>query len=257
MINIWRSDLYRFGKSKLFYGMAALTCIIAFLLIMLMRQDIRLGIAVFEGITGFRGIDDVVRIGIAYQKGLGILIAILISVFIGQEYRWKTWQQKWLASKNRVYIYLSKAALSSVVSVVIFLVFQSVALLSSGQVRAMLTSEYAGMMISGVFIYAALGSVICMLSMLIKSSTASIIVCLGYILLSETLVSVFRNLSGFFDPVARFVEWGVRHSIYGMSSILSGATVSSDLVITLLINSLAIILVSTAFGLLLFRKYEL
>ena len=257
MTNIWKSDLYRFGKSKLFYGVAAFTCLIAFSLIMLMQQDIRLGISVFGNLTAFKGIDDIIRIGIAYQKGLGILVAILISVFIGQEYQWQTWQQKWMTSKNRIFIYLSKAALSSAISAAIFLLFQIVALLSSGQIQEMLTPEYAGMVISGVFIYAALGSVICLIAMLVKSSTASIIVCLGYVLVSETLVSVIRNLSSFSDTATRLVEWGVQHSIYGMSSVVSGASVSINLAITILINSLAIMLLSTGIGLFLFRKYEL
>ena len=161
MTNVWKSDLYRIGKSRLLYGVAASTFIIAFFLIMLMRQDIRLGISIFGNLTAFKGIDDIIRIGIAYQKGLGILVAVLISVFIGQEYQWQTWQQKWMASKSRISIYLSKAALSSVVSAAIFLLFQIVALLSSGQIPEILTLEYAGMIISGVFIYAALGSVIC------------------------------------------------------------------------------------------------
>lgn len=257
MTNIWKSDLYRFGKSKLFYGIVVFTCIIAFLLIMLMRQDIRLGISIFGNLTAFKQIDDIIRIGIAYQKGLGILSAVLISVFIGQEYQWQTWQQKWMASGSRIFIYLSKTALSSAVSAAIFLIFQIVALLSSGQIKEMLTPEYAGMMIIGAFIYAALGSVICLLSMLVKSSTASIIVCLGYVLFSETLVSVIRNLSSFSGTAARLVEWVVQHSVYGMASIVSGASVSADLAIGILINSLTIMLLSTVIGLFLFRKYEL
>lgn len=257
MMNIWKSDLYRMGKSKLLYGIIAFTCIMAFLLIMLIRQDIRLGISVFGDLTAFKKIDDIIQIGIAYQKGLGILVAVLISVFIGQEYQWQTWQQKWLTSKNRICIYLSKAVLSSVVSAAIFLIFQIVALLSSGQIQEMLTPAYAGMMISNVFIYAALGSVICLISMLVKSSTSSTIVCLGYVLFSETMVSVIKNLSNFSNTTARLVDWGVQHSIYGMSSIVSGASGSTDLAITILINSLAIMLLSTAIGLFLFRNYEL
>ncbi len=257
MTNIWKSDLYRIGKSKLFYGVAAFICIIAFSLIMLMRQDIRLGISVFGNLTAFKGIGDIIRIGITYQKGLGILIAILISVFIGQEYQWQTWQQKWLTSKSRIYIYLSKAALSSAVSAAIFLVFQIVTLLGSGQIQEMLTPEYAGMMAGSVFIYAALGSMLCLLSMLVKNSTASIIVCLGYVLFGETLVSLIRNVSSFSDTAARLVAWGMQHSIYGMSLIVSGTAVSANLLIIILINSLAIMLLSTTVGLLLFRKYEL
>jgi hypothetical protein len=230
---------------------------IAFLLMTLMRQDIRLGISVLGDLTAFKGINDIIRIGIAYQKGLGILIAILISVFIGQEYQWQTWQHKWMTSKNRFFIYLSKTVLSSVISASIFLLFQIVALLSSGQIRKMLTLEYVGTVASGFFIYASLGSAICLIAMLVKSSTASIICCLGYVLASETLVSVIRNLSGFSDMTARLVEWSVRHSIYGMSLVVVEAPISMNLVITILVNSLAIMILYIGIGLCLFRKYEL
>lgn len=59
MTNIWKSDLYRIGKSKLLYGIAAFTFIIAFLLIMLIRQDIRLGISIFGDLKAFKKIDDI------------------------------------------------------------------------------------------------------------------------------------------------------------------------------------------------------
>ena len=81
MANVLKSDLYRFGKSKLFYGIAAFTGMIAFLLIMLIHQDIRLGVSVLGDLTAFRKIDDIIRIGVEYHKGLGILVAVLISVF--------------------------------------------------------------------------------------------------------------------------------------------------------------------------------
>lgn len=257
MTNILKSDLYRFGKSKLFYGITAFTCVISFLLITLMRQDIRLGISTFGDITAFKKVEDVIRIGTAYQKGLGIFVAALVSVFIGQEYQWQTWQHKWIISKNRIFIYLSKALLSSAVSAAIFLAFQTVALLGSGQTRELLILGYAGMILSGAFVYAALGSVVCLLSTLVKSSTASIIVCLGYVMFSETLVSVIRNLASFSNTAARVVEWVVRHSVYGMSSIISGGVSSAGLVINVIINSLVIVLLSTVIGLSLFRKYEL
>ena len=257
MSNILRSDLYRFGKSKLFYGIAVITGIIALLLVMIIRQDVRFGISVFGNLTAFKTIEDVIQIGVKYQKGLGILVAVLISVFIGQEYQWKTWQHKWVINKSRIRIYLSKALLSSAVSAAVFLIFEMVALLCSGHIREILTSEYAAMILCSMFIYAALGAVICLLSMIIKNNTSSIIVCLGYILFSETLVSVIKNISSFSVATARLVEWGVQHSIYGMSSIVSGGSVASGLILTVLINSLTIMLLSTTIGVLLFRKYEL
>lgn len=257
MSNILRSDLYRLGKSKLFYGIALVTGIIALLLIMIIRQDVRFGISVFGDLTAFKTVEDVIKIGVKYQKGLGILVAVLISVFIGQEYQWKTWQHKWVINKSRISIYISKAMLSSVVSIAVFLIFEMVALLCSGQIREMMTGEYAAIIICSVFIYAALGTVICLFSMLIKSNTTSIIVCLGYVLFSETLVSIIKNVSSFSMATSRFVEWAVQHSIYGMSSIVSGVSDLTGFIATILINSVAIMLLSTVIGLLLFRKYEL
>lgn len=257
MINLLRTDLYRLGRSKLFYGVMIVTGVLAFSLMLIMRQDIRVGISVFGDLTAFKGVEDILRIGTEYQKGLGILNAILISVFIGQEYQWKTWQHKWMIGKSRTRIYLSKSILSSVTSAAVFLLFELIALLSSGQTRNILKSEYVTMIICGLAIYAALGSVICMFSMLIKNNTTSIIVSLCYVLFSETLWSVTRNLSSFSSSVTKIVELGIRHSIYGMSMIISSTSVSAYMTISIVINSVAIILISTVFGLIIFRKYEL
>lgn len=257
MTKLLRSDLYRFGKSKLFYGIMAFTGILAFFLMMIMRQDIRVGISVFGNLTAFKGIQDVIRIGVEYQKGLGILIAILISVLIGQEYQWKTWQHKWIIGKSRTRIYLSKAILSSAASAAIFLLFELIALISSGQISNMLTSEYVAMIICGLALYAAFGAVICLFSMLIKNNTTSIIVCLCYILFSETLWSAIRNLSSISSSVVKIVESGMRHSIYGMSMMISSTSLSADMTISIIINSVVIMLIATIFGLIVFRKYEL
>lgn len=257
MTNVLRSDLYRFIRSKLLYGTMAFTGIIAFSLMMIMRQDIRLGISVFGNLTAFRGIEDVIRIGMEYQKGLGILVAILISVLIGQEYQWKTWQHKWIINESRTGIYLSKAIISSATSAVIFLLFELVSLLSSGQISTILTDGFVTTVICGFVIYAALGTVICLFSMLIKNNTASVIVCLCYVLFSETLLSVIRNLSSFSVSFVEVVELGIRHSIYGMSMIISTTSVSADMAINIIINSVIIMFITTMFGLIVFRKYEL
>ena len=257
MTTLLGSDLYRLGKSKLFHGIMAFTGILAFLLMMIMHQDIRLGISVFGNLTAFKGIEDIIRIGTEYQKGLGILLAILISVLIGQEYQWKTWQHKWIINKSRTRIYLSKALLSSATSAAVFLVFELIALFSSGQISNILTSEYVAMIICGFAIYAALGAVICLLSMSIKNNTASTIVCLCYVLFSETLWSAIRNLSSFSSSVVKIVELGMRHSIYGMSTIISSTSLCADMTISIVINSVVIMLIATAFGVIVFSKYEL
>ncbi|MCR1897488.1 ABC transporter permease [Irregularibacter muris] len=257
MIKLLRSDLYRFGKSRLFYGGITFTAFLAFFLTMIMRQDIRVGISVFGSITTFKGIEDILRLGIEYQKGLGILIAILISVLIGQEYQWKTWQHKWIINKSRTRIYLSKAILSSIMSVSIFLIFELIALFSSGQISNILTNEYVAMIICGTVLYATLGTFICLFSMLIRKNTTSIVVCLCYVLFSRTLWTIIRNLSNSFSSAAKIIELGIRHSIYGMTTIISTTSVSLDMVMSIVINSAIIMFITTMFGLIIFRKYEL
>lgn len=257
MNKLLRADLYRLGRSKLLYGILALTGTLAFLLIMLMRQDIRIGISVVGNLTVLNGVEVIILLGTQYQKGLGMLVAILISVWISQEYQWRTWQHKWIISKSRAGIYLSKAILSSTLSVGVFLLFEVVAVLSSGQISSILSGGFSLTVICGIALYAALGAVICLLAMLIKSNTTSIVVSLFYIVFSETLWSAIRYFSSFSSRAMNLVELGMKHSIYGMSTLISSTAVSADMTIRIVMNSAGIILAATLFGLYVFRKYEL
>jgi ABC-type transport system involved in multi-copper enzyme maturation permease subunit len=256
MSEILRSDFYRLCRSKLFYGLAAFAALISFGLMMLIRQDIRLGISVFGDLTAFKAAGDIIRIGIEYNKGLGFLAAILLSAFIEQEYQWKTWQHKLIANKSRARIYLSKAIVSSAASAVIFLIYEMIALLISRLIPDLSAKDFIATILCGLFLYAALGTVLCLLSMLIRNGTAPV-ACFFYVLFGETIVSVMRKLSGFSDTAERFVELCARHSVYGMSEIVSSPDFSANYTIIIVINSLAIMLLSTALGLAVFRKYEL
>lgn len=174
MLNIINGDFYRIKKSILFYGVIIFAGLISFLLMILNRQDIRIGISIFGNLTTFISPEDVIALGVQYQEGLGIIAAVFISVFIGQEYQWNTWQHKWLISKNRFGMYLSKAILSAIVSALTFLVFELCALLFSGQISVMLAGGYITTVLCGSLIYIALGAVLCFISMLIKNNTTYI-----------------------------------------------------------------------------------
>ena len=260
MTNILKNDFFRFRKSKVPYVVFITTVLIAFFLTMLINQDIRLGISVFGYLVGFRGVEDIILVGSIYYNGLGIFIAVLLSVFIGQEYQWGTWQHKWIISKSRICIYLSKLIISIVISVAIFLVFQGVILLASNQTSSILTFEYALSIISGVFIYAALGAVICTLSILIKNSTLSIIASIGYVMfmgrLAFIILGVVRNL---YLPEIIFTatQWLVRHSIFGMTTAIVTLPTTISLTVNIILNALSIIIIYMSIGLLAFRKYEL
>lgn len=260
MVKLLKCDCYRIGKSKLFYAILAFTGFLAFFLMMVMRQDIRIGISVFGNLTAFKESNDIILIGTKYQKGLGILVAILIGVWIGQEYQWGTWQHKWIISKSRTSIYLSKAIISTILSAAVFLLFELIALLSCGQVTNILTDGYMYTIISGFAVYAALGSVICLLSMLIKNNITSMLVCLCYILFSETVwsfITFIKNISNFSLGLVRMIELGMRHSIYGMSTIISSTVVSGEVAISIVINAVLILFLTTVLGLFIFQRYEL
>lgn len=257
MLNILNGDFYRIKKSRLFYGAIIFAGLISFLLMILNRQDIRLGISIFGNLTTFISAEDVISLGVQYQKGLGIVVAVLISVFIGQEYQWNTWQHKWLISKNRFSMYLSKAILSAIVSALTFLIFELSALLFSGQINILLANDYITILLCGSVVYIALGAVICFISMLIKNSTTSAIVTLGYILFSETLMTVLQNIGSASTITEKIITWYVQHSIYGMSSALVTASMTPDVISSTIISSFIIFIAITITGMLLFHKYEL
>lgn len=250
-------DFYRIKKSKLFYGAIILSSFIALSLMLLNRQDIRLGISIFGNLTTFILPEDVINLGVTYQKGLGIIIAIVLSVFIGQEYQWNTWQNKWLISKTRIGMYLSKALLSAVLSAVIFLFFEITALLFSGQFTYLLENGFAQKLICGVFIYAALGSVLCMISVLIKNSTASIVVSLGYVLCGEMIMGVMQNVAGVFPAAKQTISVWSNHTIYGMSVSLCSSSASSNTIMSTLVTSICIAFWAILIDIWRFRKYEL
>ena len=260
MNKIWKNDFYRFTKSPVLLFTTAFAFLLPFALTMILRQNINFGVGVGTfgepTIVAFREMRDIIHMGVQYHMGLGIFVAVLISVFIGQEYQWNTWQHKWIIGKSRTNIYISKVFVSCVSSAVLFLLFQSVVLLFSGQMMEILSSEYAALIINGVFIYIALGAVICMLSMLIRNHIASVVTSLIFVMFSESLTSLIGIISGASSLTAPIGSWIIRHTVYGMSLRASEAY-SLNLMAGMGVNSLIIIALYTCFGLFVFRKYEL
>jgi hypothetical protein len=69
-----------------------------------------------------------------------------------------------------------------------------------------------------------MGTVICLLSMLVKNSTASAIICLSYVLFSETLISVIKNISNFSYAAEKLLSGLIQHSLYVMSTLVSSVS---------------------------------
>lgn len=257
IVKIINSDLYRARKSKLLYGVVLFTFLIGVVLTVMNRQDIRLGVSIFGNLTTFISVSDIIRLGITYQKGLGIIAAVFISVFIGQEYQWNTWQYKWIISRTRAGIYFSKLLVSVVISVSIFLLYEIVVLLCSGQMYHLIAEGYIRMIVCGSFIYAALGSMLCLLSLLIKNSTVSVIIALGYVLCMETVFTLGQNIGAFLGTAGQFVEWIGEHTIYGMVSAVSTMSITNADMLSVILNSYCIVVIATAIGMWGFYKYEL
>ena len=253
MINLIKHDFYRVRKSVLLYSMVALIIVSALFLTVIIRLDGRLAIGMGNTFLEFREISDVIRNAVMYQHGLGIIVAILIAIFIGQEYQWKTWQQKWLATKNRTKIYLSKLVLSITLSVAMFLIFQFIPLVFGGQGLALLTLDYGAIILGGIAIYATVGAVFSTFAMLSKNITIAVIACLGYVFLAESVYFGLASLVRFSEFLTRIVEWLIRHTSYGMTMrVFAGYNV-----MIIIINALVITFLTTAVGLTIFRKYDL
>lgn len=257
MLKIWKSDLYRLTKSKVLYAVLAISVVIAMAFNILLLQDIRLGISIFGNLTISKSVNDVVIIGLSYNKILGILVAIIVSVFIGQEYLWKTWKYKLITNRKRSNLYLSKAITSALISVSIFLIYELIVLLFSGQLTKLMTVDFLGIILCGIFIYAALGSVICLISILIKNCIGAIIASLCYVIFTETVIGAIKAITIPTTAINRFISWLIGHTLYGLTSSVSTSAISVGIVITTIISCAIILFLTTFAGIFFFRKYEL
>lgn len=257
MGSVWKSDLYRLAKFRLFYWVMGISVFTGLLLNLIIRMDVRLGLSVFGSQTLIKSARDIILLGANYQKLLGFLSAVLISVFIGQEYLFKTWKLKWLTQNSRTGLYLSKALLSSLAASGLFLLYEGLVFASSGESLSVLLKDYGALLISGIAIYAAFGSVICFIAMLIKNSTASTIACLCYVFFSETLLSALQTAFRFSETTTALYLSLERHTLYGMTASVIANPSSMAAALSTVVNCLIILTLLTGAGLLLFRKYEL
>ncbi len=252
MMKVIKCDFYRLFSGRMLYVVFAITILISSALSVMLNSDIRLGISIFGNLTAFKRIEDLVAIGTQYYKGLGFLLAIMLSVFIGQEYLWKTLGCKWTASQSRLKIHLSRTLLSCIVALSMYIAFQLTVIILSGEGAMLLSEQYLIMIVSGIFPYIALGAVFTMISTIAKNNVYAIIACLAYVLLSETIVSLLMNVAS----TIPFVEVLIKHSIYGMSQAVSTSMTIQD-TLYLCVNAVATITISTIVGCLVFGRQEL
>ncbi len=252
MMKIIKNDFYRLACSKFFYIVFGISVLISAFLSLVLRSDVRIGISIFGNLTAFKGVEDLVLIGTQYYKGLGFLIAIIISIFIGQDYLWKTLCNKWNVTRSRTKMYLSKLLLSCIVCVIIYISFQTMVLVFSSESELFFNAKYLLMMASGILPYITLGSIFTLISTTMKNNLYAVIACLGYVLLSETFVGFVLNLAN----SAPVIETIIRHSVYGMSQSVN-ITITISKAFYLLLNAVVISTISSIIGLVVFKNQEI
>ncbi len=250
MGRIIKFDVHRMMKSSVFIGVSVLTVFIAGVLSILMNQDINLGISIYGNMTGFKSIEDVILIGTQFYKGLGYIVAVVIAVFWGQEYLWKTLGKKENLVQGRTKIYLSKVLVSIGSTVVMYTLFQLTVVALSG--HPVLTMQYICVLVGGVFPYVALASVLAMITTGVGSNMGALIACIAYVVISEPVTQFVQRI-GHSMPVVW--EMG-KYSVYGMAQRINMGMSASDILVNA-INSIVIVVISTVLGILIFRKQEL
>jgi ABC-type transport system involved in multi-copper enzyme maturation permease subunit len=257
LTNILKCDFYRLRKFKPLYFSFIASALLSFLLVSLIKQDIRFGISIVGNLTVLKNFNDIFLIGANYQKGLGILVAIVISLFVGQEYSYKTWKLKCFNTKNRSIIYFSKMIQAIVVSIIIPAIFQLIALLFYGNFSILNNEVYILTLITSGVSYATLGVVICFINIVMKSHISSIVASICYVLLLDTFVSIGNSLFSFTDITEKIFKYFIDFSPYGINKIIISGNVTQES----LFQAFIILVVSTTvaylLGTQLFKKYEL
>ncbi|MDO5558595.1 MAG: hypothetical protein Q4F95_03250 [Oscillospiraceae bacterium] len=257
MIHIIKSDMFRVKRNCVFYFILFLAAVPPLLLNIAVRNGIRLGISVFSDMTSFTDVNDIVMSGIQYQKGLGLLCSIFISVYVSQEFSWKTWQNKYLIHRSRIRMYLSKTAVSILICQAVFVVYEITAFVCSSDMSGMISPSYLLSMANALIVYAALGAVLCMISILIKSSPAGTVFSCLYVLFSQSAAdNILAFFSGKTDIVSRSLVRITEHGLYCTClSVCSYYHQSSFSALTV-VSPVLIIVLSTLAGAALFNKYE-
>ncbi len=250
MNRIVKFDIQRMVKSSVFIGVSILVVFIAGSLTIFMNQDINLGISIYGNMTGFKSIEDVILIGTQFYKGLGYIVAVVIAVFWGQEYLWKTLGKKENLVQCRTKIYLSKVLVSIGSTVVMYALFQLTVVALSGQPISMM--QYIYVVVGGVFPYVALASVLAMITTGMGSNMGALIACIAYVVISEPVTQFVQRIGHSMPVVGKMGKY----SVYGMTQRVNMEISASDMLV-IAINSIVIVVISTVLGSLIFRKQEL
>ncbi len=250
MERVLKYDIYRLQRSAILYGVLGFAILIPLFLTMVMNNEINLGISIYGNVEEIKSVTDIIFIGTQYYKGLGYLVAVVISVFWGQEYLWNTIGKKVTMVKNRDAIYFSKVLLSCSVSAIIYCLFECTIFFFAKE--NLLNGENIYKLISGLIPYIALGAVFAMITTIVKNNVVALLTCFGYVLFTEPIFVFVQGIEAI-SPYSTIV---VKYTIYGMVQRASTSTSLLELCF-LIINTLVIVIISSIVGRFVFRRQEL
>lgn len=260
MLMVLKSDIFRLKKWKSIYCFAGVTMLLALSLIAMTSNDIRLGISIFGNLTMFRDLKDIFVFGIDFRKGLGIIVAILISTFIGEEYRWNTIKLKILAGKSREKIYITKMIESIMISVFIYLIYELMILLgmsfTTNNISTILNINNMLRLLCGIALYTALGSIIGCIAILIKKPTISAMICIIYVLAGETINSILNSLSNLSSQISSLIMLIMKYSLNSQIPNMYSDNCTYETILSVLISMLLAVIVTLGVGIICIKKYD-
>ena len=196
MLTLLNCDFYRFKKNRSFRSLYILISLMGLVLVLLLKNDIKLGISIIGSLTLFTSPQEVFMAGLDFRKGLGMIVAIMVTLFISEEFSCKTMKLKLIVKKSKYKIYFSKLIEAISIAISIVLVYEIVViiggLLGFYNIEELVNISNIGRLIIGVLIYASIGAIICFINMFFQNMFTSIIVSLAYIILNDTFSSIIK-----------------------------------------------------------------
>ncbi len=253
---IIKRDLRRVFMSIDIYAGALVVLFFTLFLSVLISSGTKFGISIFGNLTIFTNGKLILLNGANYTKGIGIIVAILVSLFIAKEYRYKTFAYMLSKDISRRQIYISKLLSSIFIGVILFMTYEIIAyiILRFTDKAGMNSSEFGILLIQGILIYSVISSFICFISMSLKNYILSLILSIMFMFLESNIVMGIGKIMNIMNLDALFSILS-KYSLYGMNEVVSSGEMSFS--IEFIIASISLVGISTLFGIVIFNRKEI
>lgn len=272
MGKLLRADLFRAFRCKIFYILLALNAVVA---VFAVGNQIPWA-AVDPNVNAFSVLLEGFGGGVAF---LGILNAVLVSVFVGHEYGCGALRNKVMTGGGRTRIYLSKLIVCCAMCAAVYAAYHLVNFLLGSAVfgwQGVSFSEVILAFTAGLCMSLASCAILTGVSMLSKNIVVSLLVgVLGTIVVLVCVMWLLGELQGSYvrdplDPEGAIlvpcnwpawlqtaVRWLLRLIPTGQSVLLAGGTLAAGEYGALIALSCAWLALSAVLGPLLFRRIDL